>query len=105
MSALRTALGERAASARILVTIPGKGYQFSADVRFNEAAPVPPDEIRKNVDRASSDAELIEPQSSGVIEKHRSWRLMPILALTGVLMAAAAAILIGRSYFGYGRLK
>ncbi|CAN5313996.1 hypothetical protein BH20ACI2_BH20ACI2_24190 [soil metagenome] len=100
MSAVRTALGGRAASARILVTIPGKGYQFGADVRYNEAASVPPDEIRKNEDRPASDSEFIEPQSSGVIEKHRSWRLVPILALIGVLMAVAAAILIGRSYFG-----
>ena len=33
MSALRKALGERKDEHRFLITIPGKGYKFIADVR------------------------------------------------------------------------
>lgn len=97
MSALRTALGERAANARILLTIPGKGYQFVADVL---EAPVPRDEIFETTEGLpSSDPKFTPPESPEVIEKNRSSRLMPILTLTGFLLVVAAAILIGRGYF------
>src|SRR6266571_1609257 len=33
ISAVRRALGERAAQPRYLITIPGRGYRFVADVR------------------------------------------------------------------------
>jgi DNA-binding winged helix-turn-helix (wHTH) protein/Tol biopolymer transport system component len=38
MSALRKTLGERKDEARFIVTVPGKGYRFVADVRQAEAA-------------------------------------------------------------------
>src|SRR5258708_12272940 len=42
MSALRRALGDGQGGNRYVITVPGRGYNFVAPVRREEALPVPP---------------------------------------------------------------
>lgn len=97
ISALRTALGEKASSPRFLVTIPGTGYQFVAEVKISEFSSSPEQPIEEDQISKLSDSEFTPPN---VIPEKRSFvrrQIFPIIALASVLIVSA--VLIGRSYY------
>ena len=46
ISALRKALGETAGSPKFLITIPGRGYKFIAEIKFEEESPKKPKSLK-----------------------------------------------------------
>lgn len=101
ISSLRTALGERAANARVLLTIPGKGYQFVADVEYRDASVGETSESGQ--DLAFVAPESSAPNNSTSISNKRRTRPALILALSGTAIMIVAAIVIGWDYFAAPR--
>lgn len=96
MSALRKVLGERKNDHRFLVTIPGKGYKFIADVRSDD---------RELVIETRRFAHLVIEEEKAAIKPNAfSSSFLPFfsshkLAVGGIVIIAAAALLIGAFRF------
>ncbi|HZE69774.1 MAG TPA: winged helix-turn-helix domain-containing protein [Pyrinomonadaceae bacterium] len=102
ISALRRSLTESPGEHRYVVTVPGRGYQFVADVRQHNGDPAEESEQEAlpeiNAERASS--ENMHPLSSaeyigGEIRRHKQGLLL--------LLAALLATTIIVSYLAYSR--
>ncbi len=95
ISSLRKALGERAGEARYVVTIPGRGYCFTADVALVDREPTgsfqipvfpPAPSLDDTLSRLPEPAVLPEP---GRVRRRRLWLVsILVLALAGVTGAA-----------------
>lgn len=97
VSALRKALGESTKEHRYIVTVPGRGYRFVADVRE-----VPREPIYLEPQRSASDAQLSGmevPRTSILI----SWRRHQ--NLIGFLLLAVAVALVCYFWFASRRAK
>ncbi len=81
ISSLRKALGDGAAGKRLIVTVPGRGYQFAATVREAGETPDPPAAARVESTRAEA-----KPARMG--------RPNPALPIGGVLAAAVLVAVV-----------
>jgi len=82
VSALRKALGESRGERRYVVTVPGRGYQFVAEVRADAS------ESAAGLEEPPAAAE--RPPEVGVAARPRGRR--PFVVLLGALLAAAVAL-------------
>jgi Tol biopolymer transport system component/DNA-binding winged helix-turn-helix (wHTH) protein len=97
ISALRKALGDTPEEHRYVVTLPGKGYRFTAPVRtlipgeedLDQSQPRPEIEIRQNA-FTSSPAAIVVPESSISIRKNYG------LVLTAIALLALVTFFIFR---------
>ena len=76
VSALRRALGEVRGENRYIVTVPGRGYRFVADVRWSQ--------------RDGKDVQTFDPEPG----QSAGWRWRPLLVAGALLLA----VLVGTSY-------
>ncbi len=104
MSALRRSLTESPGEHRYVVTVPGRGYQFVADVRQHGDEPareseqeMVPNQVVAEIsaERASLDGAQPHSQSSSWIKRHKQGVLL--------LLTALLAIAIIVSYLAYSR--
>ena len=90
ISHLRKALGDASEQARLIVTIPRKGYQFTADVTVAEAA----DAARHAAvqvssadgSRADTEPDLESPADEAVPKAPRHWRKAAVVGASAVLL-------------------
>ncbi len=97
MSALRKALGEQVSDPRFFVTIPGKGYQFIADVSIKAAHNDRTAEFVKAGDDKNTALKALSPgeeQSGGL---HR--RYIVAFVAASLLAVVISALFLGRGYF------
>ena len=88
---LRKALGEEAGEHRFIVTVPGKGYSFVAELRRREhAAPPPAEEL-------PAEAPPAPPESSPVSEEEDTPEPVPVAAEAPAAPAPAEPAPIGPS--------
>lgn len=104
VSALRKALGERAGEGRYIVTVPGRGYRFTADVALLEKVPTgsfsQPDlraapSLEETQSRAPEPGLLPEPPRADRVRR----RLRPppaVLLALGLALAAISLIFLQR---------
>src|SRR5579863_248396 len=78
ISAIRRSLGERPGEHRFIVTEPGRGYRFVADVRV--AAALPPDRARS---QSASPDTAVSPAPTSTSAARRSIAVLPFANLTG----------------------
>ena len=84
ISALRRALGTDASDHRYLITVPGRGYRFVADVQEGDRAPVA-------VASAAADASGVPPRApTGIAPGQRRAIALGALLFVGALFAVAA---------------
>lgn len=90
ISALRRVFGETPGSHHYIVTVPGRGYRFVADVRMREADAGPSREIREvATGPAESNGQIA---SVGEPIHRRSFRPLLWVTLTGVALTVAALL-------------
>jgi Tol biopolymer transport system component/DNA-binding winged helix-turn-helix (wHTH) protein len=90
ISNLRKALGETRSSPRFLITVPGKGYKFSADIRGRDGL----------VGNASEEA--AETTRRAIVANTSSTRSRSFSRLFGALAIGLIAIVGVGLYFAYG---
>ena len=95
ISALRKALGEKRDAPRFLVTVPGKGYKFVADVNSNEEIVIE----KHKLERVIVDEEIEELQSADAkqLTRGKPQSRQAIFAFAGL----ALLILVGFAGFRY----
>jgi DNA-binding winged helix-turn-helix (wHTH) protein/TolB-like protein/Tfp pilus assembly protein PilF len=84
ISRLRQALGERLGENQFIATIPGKGYQFVADVRDGDA-PQPPAQAEPAEEKAS-----ILPAPQGVVASVRTGRFRVLTLVIAFALGLSA---------------
>jgi DNA-binding winged helix-turn-helix (wHTH) protein/TolB-like protein/tetratricopeptide (TPR) repeat protein len=92
VSTLRRALGEAKGENRYIVTVPGRGYRFAADVKTvtGEAAPIPEAAVVPAQEApAAAPVEIIPPPQPQLISRRK---IIP-LALLLVLIAAGLGLI------------
>ena len=89
MSALRKILGERKDEARFIVTIPGRGYRFVADVTEIEADSLTIE--RHAVSHIVVEESKVETTTSRLTAIKRSTKIW-MVAVTAVLLAVAVGV-------------
>src|SRR5437763_6136428 len=96
ISSLRRVFGETPGSHHYIVTVPGRGYRFVADVKMREADVGPP--FRRTPEAASATTDnKTEPVASVAQPNHRrSFRPM-LLATAAVVALSVAALFFWRS--------
>src|SRR5205085_11038584 len=96
ISSLRRVFGETPGSHHYIVTVPGRGYRFVADVKMREADVGPP--LRRIPEAASATTDnKTEPVASVAQPNHRrSFRPM-LLATAAVVALSVAALFFWRS--------
>ncbi len=97
ISALRKALGERANAPRFLITIPGKGYKFVADIRGGNGEIVIE---RHKISRVVVEEEISDEKAA--LANYRepktlNWKA----AMKPIVVAFAGVILIGIAFAAY----
>ena len=88
ISALRRVFGETPASHRFIITVPGRGYRFVAEVKRCENGSQP----EKQLEPAVS-AEKTEPAALRVPARDRNLSPLIIAALAGLLLALGGFLL------------
>lgn len=102
VSALRKALGERANDHRYVVTMPGRGYSFVAEVVEQTETPAAPAAPVPAIPESSEDtASAPEPPAAPVLPPPRPWdrwrrRLLAALAAAMLLAAGTTVPLLFR---------
>jgi TolB-like protein/DNA-binding winged helix-turn-helix (wHTH) protein/Tfp pilus assembly protein PilF len=91
VSALRKALGERADATRFLVTIPGKGYKFVADIRRSpaERSPIGPGVAEATIAGTAIDEKLDASQHSNAPNNHTNLWLTAGVVLVVLMLGVA----------------
>jgi TolB-like protein/DNA-binding winged helix-turn-helix (wHTH) protein/Tfp pilus assembly protein PilF len=95
ISTLRRVFGETPGSHHYIVTVPGRGYRFVADVKMGEADAGPPPRIMPEAVVAPADnktdnaAPIVQP-------KHRRGSRAIVLAAAAVLVLSVAALFFWR---------
>src|SRR5579863_3458914 len=84
---LRKALGDNAEAARLIVTIPRKGYQFTADLTVAEAAGTTK-QGGVQIPTAHAEPVLGHPADEAVRKAPKHWRNAAALAALTVILAA-----------------
>ena len=79
ISTLRRVFGETPGSHHFIVTVPGRGYRFVADVKTHEAPAAP----------AANNSEPVNL----IVEPNQRRRFMPVLLATAALLALSIAVL------------
>ena len=87
---LRRVLGEKAGEHRYIVTVPGRGYQFVAEVR-ERAVPVAP--VPESVPRPAS---APDPALEALPRRRRTWVLA--VAALAILALVIVAVLVARPH-------
>jgi TolB-like protein/DNA-binding winged helix-turn-helix (wHTH) protein/Flp pilus assembly protein TadD len=87
ISALRKALGERRDDHRFILTVPGRGYRFVAEVR--ESEPGPPAQTGHEVRDQSAGPQVLLESTPEQHQKKR-WGLI-VASLAGILLAFVIA--------------
>ena len=92
ISAIRKSLGDRQNEHRFVVTVPGRGYRFVADVRKTSrdespksATAVTADKTDVNMDKTSIEAKPFAPTDPPAIRKRRAILIAAGVALVGVV--------------------
>lgn len=100
ISTLRRVFGETPGSHRFIVTVPGRGYRFVAEVRSTENGTEPAEKISAASDEAMQPSPSVDSQlttSSAAIRRTRLVRLELVLALIcAFLIVGVLALLIYR---------
>jgi TolB-like protein/DNA-binding winged helix-turn-helix (wHTH) protein/Tfp pilus assembly protein PilF len=95
ISALRRVFGETPGSHHYIVTVPGRGYRFVADVKMREANAGPPP--RRMAEPAIAPAENGTEQAASVAGLTHRRNFRPILlAATALLVLSVAALFFWR---------
>ncbi|HYW72810.1 MAG TPA: winged helix-turn-helix domain-containing protein [Pyrinomonadaceae bacterium] len=113
ISAIRRALGETAAQSRFIVTIPGHGYRFVANVR-EAGAPLMGVVIERetfaqvSVEQQIDKAPLIVPEPSAPLSRSKPSWLSSLTNLRGILTALALLLITvagvgGLTWWRYAR--
>jgi DNA-binding winged helix-turn-helix (wHTH) protein/TolB-like protein len=92
MSALRKALGETGDGDRIIATIPGKGYRFTADVRWG------PDEDALIVEERTIERIRVDHEEHDLSLRGVSGEKRPRILLAVMVIAVLAAVGLGIFY-------
>ena len=82
ISALRRALGGNASDHRYIVTVPGRGYRFVAELHDEPAEAMAP---------MAASAWALPPAAVAQPSRARSWRVRPGMVLSGLLTLALVA--------------
>jgi eukaryotic-like serine/threonine-protein kinase len=94
VSVLRRALGDTAQESRYIVTVPGKGYRFIAEVKAVQ------------LDEAEQDSLVVEQHSRSqvVIEQTRPQRIRVAAGLVVALLIGLISVILFRYSRGVGKL-
>ncbi len=94
ISSLRHLFGERPGAHRFIVTVPGRGYRFVADVKTRQANGQFADGSEAQAPIAPAPAEaLISPAPGEISTSSQPRRFLPI-AFAGVIVVALATVLL-----------
>jgi TolB-like protein/DNA-binding winged helix-turn-helix (wHTH) protein/Tfp pilus assembly protein PilF len=104
ISMLRRVFGETPASRGFIVTVPGRGYRFAAEVRTSGEATEPQNESKTNdskrgLSKTLAEVSLTEAELSGALRNPRPTRslrsrnLRPILLSTLAVLALSVVVL------------
>lgn len=91
ISTLRRVFGETPGSQRYIVTVPGRGYRFAAEVKSHAAQECAEPDAQVEVPVASPEAQYISlPQSSLALKRS----LRPLLLATAAVVAIALSAIV-----------
>jgi TolB-like protein/DNA-binding winged helix-turn-helix (wHTH) protein/Flp pilus assembly protein TadD len=96
ISTLRRVFGETPGSHHYIVTVPGRGYRFVADVRMREAQKLPEAAIETATTETEQVAPVFQPDVPAT-----SRSLRPVLLATAAVLALSVAAL----FFWCGRMQ
>ncbi|NNF00460.1 MAG: hypothetical protein HKN25_15685 [Pyrinomonadaceae bacterium] len=96
ISLLRKALGEKEESKRFIVTVPGRGYKFIAEIEQNSDKP-PENESFKKLGLDDELDESTDPSQGAPQKPVRLAILYPVLTFIAILLIGAGGVWIYRS--------
>src|SRR5205814_9105455 len=99
ISTLRRVFGETPGSHHYIVTVPGRGYRFVADVKMREPDPGP--QPRTKSETAIAPAETKTEYIASVARPDYRRSFSPILLATAAVLALSIAVL----FFWRGRTQ